>query len=211
MSLILGVAGATRNAALALCNEGRIVGVCERERVTRTRRAALGHGQLPAETLNAILQIGKCGRQDIGTYAIAESAIRLPESSVKYVDHHYAHAATAFYSSPYSSATILVCDRRSDPELTVWAGDAGGIAATGLHMGGTGVCHDLFARRARRSGSVARGTNTGSKRSPVSANIDATRPWRLSRIVSTASTCRRIFRRRSKPWSVATARAPEIA
>ena len=136
MSLILGVAGATRNAALALCNEGRIVGVCERERVTRTRRAALGHGQLPKETLNAILRIGKCSRQDIGTYAIAESAIRLPESSVKYVDHHYAHAATAFYSSPYPSATILVCDRRSDPELTVWSGDAGGIRQLDFTWGG---------------------------------------------------------------------------
>jgi len=127
MSVILGVAGATRNAALALCNEGRIVGVCERERVTRTRRAALRPGHLPTETLNALLQIGNCSRQDIGTFAVAESAIRLGESSVQYVDHHYAHAATAFYSSPYSSATIVVCDRRSLPELTVWAGDASGI------------------------------------------------------------------------------------
>jgi carbamoyltransferase len=128
MSVILGIAGASRNAALALCDRGRIVGVCEHARVTRTRRAALRHGQLPQETLQTLLHRGAFSQEDISAYAVAESSIQLPpDRPVSYVDHHLAHAATAFYSSPFEDATIVVCDRGGSPELTVWWGDANGI------------------------------------------------------------------------------------
>jgi carbamoyltransferase len=128
MSVILGIAGASRNAALALCDGGRIVGVCEHARVTRTRRAALKHGQLPKETLQTLLHRGAYTEDDISTYAVAEASIQLPsERPTAYVDHHLAHAATAFYSSPFEDATIVVCDRGGSPELTVWGGDGDGI------------------------------------------------------------------------------------
>ena len=128
MSVILGIAGASRNAALALCENGRVVGVCEQERVTRTRREPLRRGQLPRETLKETLLLGGRSEQDISAFAAAEAAIQLPPACpVEYVDHHYAHAATAFYTSPYREATILVCDRHGMPELTVWRGDERGI------------------------------------------------------------------------------------
>src|ERR1700682_1141108 len=101
MSIILGIAGASRNSALALCDAGHVVGVCEHERVTRPRRAALRHGHLPKETLETLLQLSACSEQDISAYAVAETCIQLPpERLVAYVDHHAAHATTAFYSSP---------------------------------------------------------------------------------------------------------------
>src|SRR4051794_6386304 len=128
MAVILGIAGASRNAALALCDEGRIVGVCEHERVTRTRSAALRPGQLPKETLKTTLRLGACVEQGISAYAVAEPSIRLPFGCrTEYVDHHFAHAATAFYSSPFDDAVIVVCDRRDGAELTVWRGDGQGI------------------------------------------------------------------------------------
>jgi len=128
MSVILGIAGASRNAALALCDAGRIVGVCEHARVTRTRRDALRPGQLPKETLETMLRLGRRSEDDISTYAVAERAIQLPPGRpVEYIDHHLAHAATAFYSSPFEDATILVCDRSGRPELTVWRGAEAGI------------------------------------------------------------------------------------
>jgi carbamoyltransferase len=128
MAVILGIAGASRNAALALCVGGRVVGVCEHERVTRTRRAALRHGRLPKETLATMLRLGVCSEQEIAVYAASETSIQLPpDRRVEYVDHHVAHAATAFYSSPFTDATIVVCDRRGSPELTVWRGDERGI------------------------------------------------------------------------------------
>jgi len=128
MSVILGLAGASRNAAVALCTAGRVVGICEHARVTRTRRAALKSGVLPRETLQTVLGIGDCSSEDVSIYALAERSIQLPsEVPVAYVDHHQAHAATAFYSSPFKDATVVVCDRGGSPELTVWRGDEGGI------------------------------------------------------------------------------------
>jgi len=139
MSVILGIAGSSRNAALALCDAGRVVGVCEHARVTRTRRAALRPGQLPKETLETLLRLGGCSERDISAYAVAETSIQLPPGPpVEYVDHHLAHAATAFYSSPFEDATILVCDRSGNPELTVWRGTDQGITREAFSWTGPG-------------------------------------------------------------------------
>ena len=128
MAKVLGISGASRNAALALCDGGRVIGVCEHERITRTRSAALRVGQLPRETLGTMLQLGACTQDDISAIAAAERAIQLPPGPpVTYLDHHLAHAATAFYSSPFHDATIVVCDRSGSPELTIWRGDRQGI------------------------------------------------------------------------------------
>jgi carbamoyltransferase len=140
MSVILGIGGASRNAALALCDDGRVVGVCEHARVTRTRRAALTHGELPKETLRTMLQLGARSEQDISAYAVAEASIQLPpDRHVEYVDHHLAHAATAFYSSPFKDATVVVCDRGGRPELTVWRGDEEGIRREDFAWTGPGL------------------------------------------------------------------------
>lgn len=128
MSVILGVAGATRNAAVALCDGGRVVAVCERERLTRTRRASLRTGQLPLETLETTLRIAGRAKADISAYAIAEPGIELPAGlRVERLDHHYAHAATSFYTSPFDEAVVLVCDRHGIPDVSIWRGDATGI------------------------------------------------------------------------------------
>jgi len=152
MSIILGIAGASRNAALALCDAGRIVGVCEHARITRTRRAALRPGQLPKETLQALLQVGACAEQDISSYAVAETAIQLPAGrQVEYVDHHLAHATTAFYSSSFEEATILVCDRSGRPEVTVWRGTASGIRQEAFSWTGPGFA-SLYTQAAEAMG-----------------------------------------------------------
>src|SRR3954471_13837951 len=140
MSVILGVAGASRNAALALCRDGRVLGVCEHERITRTRRAPLRQGHLPKETLETVLALGGCDESDIATYAVAEDSIALPaERHIELLDHHYGHAATAFFSSPFSEATVIVCDRRGTPELTVWRADRSGIRREEFQWNGPGL------------------------------------------------------------------------
>jgi len=139
MSVILGLAGASRNAALAMCDAGRVVGVCEHARVTRTRRAALRPGQLPKETLETMLRLGGRSEKDISAYAVAETSIHLPPGPpVEYVDHHLAHAATAFYSSPFEDTTILVCDRSGNPELSVWRGTGQSIRREAFSWTGSG-------------------------------------------------------------------------
>jgi carbamoyltransferase len=126
--VIAGIAGAARNAATALCDSGRIVAVCEQERVTRTRRAALRKGQLPADALETVLRLGGRTIADVSTYAVAETAIDFPHHArIERVDHHCAHAATSFFTSSFPDAVVLVCDRHGRPELTVWRGNETGV------------------------------------------------------------------------------------
>jgi carbamoyltransferase len=128
MSLWAGVAGARRNAATALCEGGSVLAVCEQERLTRTRRVALNPGQLPYEALDAVLRIGGRERAHVSAYAIAENAINIPDGlTFERVDHHEAHAATSFYTSPFDEATVLVCDQHGTPEVSVWRGENGTV------------------------------------------------------------------------------------
>jgi carbamoyltransferase len=128
MSVIVGIAGAARNAAAALCDGGRLIAFCEQERVTRTRRAALPAGQLPAETVDVVLRLGHRAIADVSRYAIAETAIILPAGyAIQRVDHHRAHAATSFFTSAFDDAVVLVCDRHGLPELTLWHGSDEGL------------------------------------------------------------------------------------
>src|SRR3954463_10891239 len=121
MSVVIGLAGATRNAAVAVCDGDQVIGMCEHERVTRTRREGLAPGKLPAQTIDTILRHSEYRDTPISAYAVAETAIALPAGvPVQRIEHHLAHAATAFYTSPFANATVLVCDRSGDPELTVW-------------------------------------------------------------------------------------------
>ena len=152
MAVIIGLAGASRNGAVAVCDEGRVVGICEHERVTRTRREALTPGRLPMQTLGTILRIGSYSDADVETYAVAEPSITLPaDLRVEYLDHHLAHAATAFYTSQFAHATIVACDRSGDPELTVWLGDERGIRPANFGWRGTGFA-TLYSRAAEAMG-----------------------------------------------------------
>jgi carbamoyltransferase len=131
MSVVIGLAGATRNAAVAVCDGGRVIGMCEHERVTRTRGEGLPPGKLPEQTIETLLRRSEYHDSAISTYAVAEASIAVPAGlRVERIDHHLAHAATAFYTSPFTEATVLVCDSSGDPELTVWRGDHRGLRQT---------------------------------------------------------------------------------
>jgi carbamoyltransferase len=152
MAVIIGLAGASRNGAVAVCDEGRIIGMCEHERVTRTRREPLSPGKLPTQTLATILKIGSYSDADVDAYAVAETPITLPAGlPVEYLDHHLAHAATAFYTSHFPHATIVVCDRSGEPELTVWLGDERGIRRANFEWRGPGFA-TLYSRAAEAMG-----------------------------------------------------------
>src|SRR5262245_2112471 len=146
MSVWAGIAGARRNAATALCEHDSIVAVCEQERLTRTRRIALRPGELPSEALAAVLGIGHRDRGQISGYAVAESAIRLPaDLTIEQVDHHQAHAATSFCTSPFDEATVLVCDQHGSPEITVWRGENGTVTRQSFDWHGPGFA-TLFSQ-----------------------------------------------------------------
>ncbi len=120
-SVVIGVSGANRNAAAALSVGGQLRGFCEQERLTRVRGAGLRTGELPLEAIQALL--GMDGRRvaEVTAYAIAENDIALqPDLPRVRLDHHHSHAATAFLTSPFRTAAVLVVDRGSSPDVSVW-------------------------------------------------------------------------------------------
>jgi carbamoyltransferase len=125
-ALIVGVSGASQNAAVAAVVGGRLVGCCEQERVTRVRAEGLRQGALPTEVLRVVLDTVQRDPTEIRAYVTAEVDATLPSSLPHTgIDHHFAHAATACLTSPFASAAVLVCDEHGDPPVSVWAFDAG--------------------------------------------------------------------------------------
>jgi carbamoyltransferase len=127
VNLVAGISGARQNAAVCLCMDGKLRAFCEQERVTRVRRVGLPPGGLPAEALETVLRIaGNFTRTDIRTYATGEACVRLPPTRpARLIDHHRAHAATAFHLSGWETAGVLVCDGHSTDHVSVWLGTPG--------------------------------------------------------------------------------------
>jgi hypothetical protein len=96
-------------------------------------------GPAPGRNTRDPAPAGRAYQEDISAIATAERAIQLPPGPpVTHLDHHLAHAATAFYSSPFHDATIVVCDRSGSPELTIWRGDSQGIRQEEFDWSGPG-------------------------------------------------------------------------
>jgi carbamoyltransferase len=150
--VVVGVSGARQNAAVAVCVGSDVKAFCEQERVTRVRRAGLIAGSLPAEALSAALQAaGSIDPAEIQTFVTAEPGIVLPPHlPCVQVDHHHAHAATAFGLSSFDTGAVVVCDRHSVEPLSVWLGGAKGMVRQDWPAAGAGFasiygeCAELF-------------------------------------------------------------------
>ena len=73
----------------------------------------------------------------VEAFATAESDIKLPTGGIR-VEHHAGHAATAFASSPFQRAAVLVCDSQPGREVSLWTADAGGVAEADFRWRGPG-------------------------------------------------------------------------
>jgi carbamoyltransferase len=124
MPAVVGISGARRNACAAVCVDGDVLAACEQERVTRQRGIGLAASWMPAAAVDEVMAISRCRREDISAYVVAEDGVRLPTDTPSIaVDHHQAHAATAFLTSSLDRAAVLVCDGNPARELSVWLGD----------------------------------------------------------------------------------------
>jgi carbamoyltransferase len=125
----VGISGAKRNACAAVAVGGEVLAACEQERLTRVRGIGVEMGGLPEQAIDAGLAVVGRRREDVSAYVIAEPRINrdaFPHAIG--VEHHRAHAATAFLTSSCERAAVLVCDSNPGRELSVWIGDGSRLA-----------------------------------------------------------------------------------
>ncbi|MGC8793434.1 MAG: carbamoyltransferase family protein [Bryobacteraceae bacterium] len=121
--IILGLGGILSEAAAALLKDGELAGAVEQRKLVRRLRP----GQLPEEAVAACLEMAGARAAEVDCVAVArplaagaeapmhlELRARFPNSRVVVVDHHTAHAASAYFASPFAEAIILTLDATGD-------------------------------------------------------------------------------------------------
>jgi carbamoyltransferase len=121
--VILGIGGALNDAAAALIRDGNLKAAAEQRKIARYTRA----GELPLGAMDACLYSGQAGRGDVDCVVLVRPIGSHPETSlhaqvrglfprakVVLMDHHMAHAASAYYPAPFEEATVLTLDRQGD-------------------------------------------------------------------------------------------------
>ena len=121
--IILGIGAILSDAAAALAKDGELLAAVEQKKIARRMRP----GQLPLEAIHACLDIGNVTAGQVDCVAVArpvarsaqtelleELRHRFPKARVVAVDHHLAHAASAYFASGFDSATVLTLDRSGD-------------------------------------------------------------------------------------------------
>jgi len=121
--VILGLGGILGDAACAVLKDGELRAAIEEAKLTR----AVTPGAIPHSAINECLRIAGTSREQVDCVAIArpfaqgpESVFHLalrdhfPKSEIVVVEHHVAHAASAFFASPFENATVLTLDHAGD-------------------------------------------------------------------------------------------------
>jgi carbamoyltransferase len=150
--LTAGIGGGSRNGAVALADAQRLLGVCSQERVIRVRGAGVNPASgLPDEALDLLLRRLGRSRGDLTRYVVADNpGARRSDSQWEHIDHHLAHACTAYLTSPFERAAIVVCDHQS-PGVSVYLGEGRAIRRIEIATPGAGFA-DAYTRLAAAFG-----------------------------------------------------------
>lgn len=130
--VILGIGGMLNDASCALLKDGVLVAAVEQSKIARRKRS----GELPDESIEACLKLGGVAANQVDSVAIVrpfswgpegithlELRAQFPNSQIVLVEHHTAHAASAYYASPFDEAEVLTLDRSGDFRCgTLWRG-----------------------------------------------------------------------------------------
>jgi carbamoyltransferase len=121
--VIIGLGGLLSDPACCVLKNGQIASAIEQAKVSRQDRP----GEFPGEAFAMALNVAGVKESEIDGVALArpfamgpesdaqlELRARFPRSEIVVVEHHYAHAASAYYASGYDSASVLSVDRAGD-------------------------------------------------------------------------------------------------
>lgn len=130
--LLLGIGGWLHDGSAAVMRDGTVLAAIEEEKLARE----VHRGGLPGKAISACLELAGAKASEVDCVALVrplgESTgnsfhIHLkalfPKSRIVVTDHHDAHAASAYYASPYEQARVLTLDRLGDMRCgAVWHG-----------------------------------------------------------------------------------------
>ena len=127
--IILGIGGVLGDAAAAVLQDGTLAAAIEESKLSRQspKPAAPSTAGLPEQSIAACLALAGADPNQVDAVAIArplatgpeatlhlQLRARFPNSQIVVVEHHTAHAASAYYPSPFEEATVLTLDRAGD-------------------------------------------------------------------------------------------------
>jgi len=122
--IILGIGGLHGDAACAILKDGELAAAVEESKLVHRRVHAGGAGHLPDHAIHACLNLAGAKAGEVEVVAVVrpipEDDFHLklrtmfPSSRIVVVEHHLAHAASAYYASPFDEARVLTLDRGSD-------------------------------------------------------------------------------------------------
>ena len=122
--IILGIGGLTGDSATAIIRDGELVAAIEESKLARPHTAWGGHGDLPSHSMAKCLQLAGVEAERVDAVAVVRPVpdsdfylklrARFPHSRILAVEHHQAHAASAYFPSPFEEATVLTLDRGGD-------------------------------------------------------------------------------------------------
>ena len=120
---VVGLGGLLSDPACAVIRDGQLAAAVEQTKLSRNDRP----GAFPDEAFLAALASAGVQADEIDCVAVArpfsthqegdallDLRARFPRSEVIVVDHHSAHAASAFYPSGFETAHVLSVDRGGD-------------------------------------------------------------------------------------------------
>ncbi len=123
---ILGLGGLLDDAACAVLKNGELKAAIEEDKLQRGGRAGVV-SRLPEAAIDECLRIAGSSREDVDAIALVrpfahgpEPEVHLalrdefPRAEIVVVEHHQAHAASAFFPSPFEEATVLTLDHSGD-------------------------------------------------------------------------------------------------
>src|SRR5579862_1324956 len=116
--IILGLGGLQGGGACAVLKDGAIIAAIEESKLSRTPRPGV-----PEAAVAECLRLAGVSRDAVDCVAVVRPvdpslhfSLRelFPRAEVAVVEHHLAHAASAFFASPFASATVLTLDHAGD-------------------------------------------------------------------------------------------------
>ena len=115
---IVGLGGLHGDSACAVLKDGVLRAAIEESKLEHAAR-----GGIPEMAVGECLRLAEAEREDVNTVAVVrpvssglQAPLRalFPNAEIAVVEHHLAHAASAFFASPFKSATVLTLDRAGD-------------------------------------------------------------------------------------------------